>query len=65
MVLYDIRGSTPVNRTFLTNKSNAVCWNPQEPINFTVGNDDGNCYSFDMRKLDKIKMIHKDHIGSV
>ena len=65
IILYDTRGNTPINRTFLTNKSNTICWNPQEPINFTVGNDDSNCYSFDMRKLDKIKMIHKDHIGPV
>lgn len=49
----------------LKNKSSAACWNPQEPFNFTVGNEDSNCYTFDMRKLDKIKMIHKDHILAV
>lgn len=36
-----------------------------EPINFTVGNDDSNCYSFDMRKLDVVRKIHKDHVGAV
>jgi WD repeat and SOF domain-containing protein 1 len=42
-----------------------MSFNPIEPINFTVGNDDSNCYSFDMRKMDKAKTIHKDHIGAV
>ena len=55
IVLYDLRGNTPLQKTILNNKSNALCWNPQEPINFTVGNDDGNCYTFDMRKLDIVK----------
>lgn len=63
--LYDIRGKTALQKTVLLNKSSAICWNPQEPFNFTVGNEDGNAYSFDMRKLDQIKMIHKDHIGAM
>lgn len=42
-----------------------LSFNPIEPINFTVGNDDSNCYSFDMRKMDKAKVIHKDHIAAV
>lgn len=36
-----------------------------EPINFTVGNDDANCYTFDMRKLEIAKNIHKDHIRAM
>lgn len=47
------------------NKSPCVAWNPREPINFSVGNDDGNAYTFDMRKLEIAKMIHKDHIKSM
>jgi len=65
IVLYDIRAATPLKKTILQNKSMCFAWNPMEPINFTVGNDDSNCYTFDMRKLDIIKMIHKDHIGAV
>ena len=42
-----------------------MAFNPLEPINFTVGNDDSNCYSFDLRRMDKAKTIHKDHIGAV
>lgn len=61
--LYDTRTSSCLQKTVLMNKSSAVCWNPQEPVNFTVGNEDSNCYSMDMRKLSSIRMIHKDHIG--
>lgn len=63
--LYDLRTNNPLKSVVLKNKSSAACWNPQEPFNFTVGNEDSNCYTFDMRKLDKIKMIHKDHILAV
>ena len=63
--LYDLRTNNPLNSVTLKNKSACACWNPQEPFNFTVGNEDSNCYTFDMRKLDKIRMIHKDHILAV
>lgn len=63
--IYDLRTNNPLKNVVLNNKSAAACWNPQEPFNFTVGNEDSNCYTFDMRKLEKIKMIHKDHILAV
>jgi len=63
--LYDLRTNNPLKNVVLNNKSAAACWNPQEPFNFTVGNEDSNCYTFDLRKLDSIKMIHKDHILAV
>jgi WD repeat and SOF domain-containing protein 1 len=63
--LFDLRTHNPLKSVSLKNKSSAACWNPQEPFNFTVGNEDSNCYTFDMRKLDTIKMIHKDHILAV
>jgi WD repeat and SOF domain-containing protein 1 len=50
VILYDIKGNTPLRKVTMKNKSNAICWNPYEPINFTVGNEDGNAYTFDMRK---------------
>ena len=65
VVLYDLRGNTPLKKILLQNKSQTLAWNPMEPINFTVGNDDANCYSFDMRKLEIVKNIHKDHIKSM
>ena len=63
--IYDLRTNNPLKFVSLKNKSSAACWNPQEPFNFTVGNEDSNCYSFDMRKLETVKMIHKDHILAV
>ena len=34
-------------------------------MNFVVGNENSNAYTFDMRKLDSAKMIHKDHIAAI
>lgn len=65
IILYDLRAETPVQKVTLPNKSMCIAFNPLEPINFTVGNDDSNCYSFDLRRMDKAKIIHKDHIGAV
>ena len=59
IALYDIRGETPLIKVSLPNKCNALCWNPTEPINFIVGCDDANCYTYDMRKMSVVKMIHK------
>lgn len=42
-----------------------LSFNPLEPMNFTVGNDDSNCYSFDLRRMDRAKLIHKGHIAAV
>jgi WD repeat and SOF domain-containing protein 1 len=36
-----------------------------EPFNFLAGNEDGNIYQFDMRKMDMASKIHKGHIGAV
>eukprot|EP00347_Sterkiella_histriomuscorum_P000212 403376755 len=65
IVLYDIRGNTALQKINMKNKCSAICWNPYEPMNFVVGNENSNVYTFDMRKLDAAKMIHKDHIQAV
>ena len=46
-------------------RSNSLAWNPMEPVNFTVANEDHSCYSYDMRKLDRAMNVHKDHVSSV
>jgi WD repeat and SOF domain-containing protein 1 len=46
-------------------RSNKLAWNPREPFNFILANEDANVYQFDMRKLDKALMIHKDHVSAV
>lgn len=65
ITLYDIRGNTPLRKTVLKNKSNAVAWNPREPMFFTVGNEDGNLYTFDIRQLSEAFRVHKDHLNAV
>jgi len=34
-------------------------------MNLVIGNENSNCYTFVMRKLDEPKMIHKDHLQAV
>lgn len=63
--LYDLRSSAPMKKFLLSMNSNKVAWNPREPINFVVANEDFNLYSFDMRNLSKALMVHKDHVGAV
>lgn len=63
--LYDLRASVPMRKFILSMRSNNLCWNPMEPFNFILANEDFNIYTFDMRKLDKALLIHKDHVGAV
>lgn len=63
--LYDLRASVPMRKFVLSMRSNQVAWNPREPFNFILGNEDHNIYTFDMRNLSKALMIHKDHVGAV
>jgi WD repeat and SOF domain-containing protein 1 len=63
--LYDLRSSTAIRKTILQMRTNDISWNPMEAFNFTVANEDHNAYSFDMRKLDYAKNIHKDHVSAV
>lgn len=63
--LHDIRTGSALKKTILSMKANALEWNPMEPMNFVVANEDHNCYSFDMRKLDTATCIHRGHVGAV
>ena len=65
VVLYDIRSSTPVRKVIMMKKSNAVCWNPMEPLNFTVANEDSCLYSYDLRNLSMSTCVHKDFVSAV
>lgn len=65
ITLYDVRFQAPLSKNVLAMKSNAVAWNPMEAFNFTVANEDHNCYTFDMRKMDKALNIFKDHVSAV
>jgi len=63
--LYDLRTQTPMRKLYMMNKTNAICWNPMEPLNFTVANEDANLYSYDMRKLDIATCVHEDFVSAV
>lgn len=63
--LYDLRAAVPMRKFVLPMNSNKLVWNPREPMNFALANEDYNIYTFDMRKLDKALLIHKDHVGAV
>jgi len=63
--LFDTRSGASLQKTVLKMRSNCLEWNPMEPMNFVVGNEDYNAYSFDMRKLDRPTMIYKGHVGTI
>ena len=63
--LYDLRASVPMRKFMLSMNSNKVAWNPREPMNFVLANEDNNLYTFDMRNLEKALLVHKDHVSAV
>lgn len=63
--LYDLRGNSAIRKVILKMRSNGLCWNPMEPLNFTVANEDCNLYTFDMRNLTKVLQTHEDHVMAV
>lgn len=65
IVLYDLRTSSPLHKTILNFSSNKVVWNPMEPFNFAVANEDHNIYIFDMRKMTRALNVLKDHVAAV
>jgi len=65
VILYDLRTTQPISRAVLTMRSNAIAWNPMEAFNFTVANEDHNCYTFDMRNLSRSINVLKDHVSAV
>ncbi|XP_031383600.1 DDB1- and CUL4-associated factor 13 [Punica granatum] len=65
VTIYDLRMSSPVRKVIMMTRTNAIAWNPMEPMNFTAANEDCNCYSYDARKLDESKNVHQDHVSAV
>ena len=65
IVLHDVRDGKNLRKVTMSMKLNAFAWNPMEPLNFTVASEDHNCYTYDMRKLKRSMMVHKDHVGAV
>jgi WD repeat and SOF domain-containing protein 1 len=65
IILYDVRARSPLKKLIMKMQTNAVAFNPQEAFYFTTANEDHNCYTFDMRKLDHAVTIHEDHVSAV
>jgi WD repeat and SOF domain-containing protein 1 len=65
IILYDVRARTPLKKLIMQMQTNAAAFNPQEAFYFTTANEDHNCYTFDMRKLDHAVSIHQDHVSAV
>ena len=63
--LFDTRIGSALQKTVLKMRSNCLEWNPMEPMNFVVGNEDFNSYMFDLRKLDQPSRIYKGHTSAV
>lgn len=63
--LYDLRSSLPMKKFVMAMNSNRLAWNPMEPFNFVLANEDNNLYSFDMRNLSQSLLVHKDHVSAV
>eukprot|EP00466_Bigelowiella_natans_P004871 jgi/Bigna1/81061/fgenesh1_pg.77_\ len=65
IVLYDVRARAPLRKMVLHMATNAIAWNPMEAYNFTTANEDSNCYTFELRKLNRALNIHKDYVKAV
>ncbi|XP_053990807.1 DDB1- and CUL4-associated factor 13-like isoform X2 [Hylaeus volcanicus] len=63
--IFDIRSQQPVSRFILKMRTNHLCWNPMQPLLFTCANEDSNLYTFDIRRLDAARVVHKDFTNAV
>lgn len=63
--LFDSRVGSAMQKTILRMRANCLEWNPMEPMNFIVGNEDYNAYLFDMRKMDQPARIYKGHTSAI
>lgn len=63
--LFDLRTASAMKKTILRMRCNDLQWNPMEPLNFVVANEDFNAYTFDMRKLKAPTHMYKGHVSAV
>ncbi|KAL0354074.1 UNVERIFIED_CONTAM: DDB1- and CUL4-associated factor 13 [Sesamum angustifolium] len=64
ITIYDLRLSSPARKIIMS-----LILGPNSPSveNLLVepANEDCNCYSYDARKLDEARCVHKDHVSAV
>jgi WD repeat and SOF domain-containing protein 1 len=65
IVLYDVRTNSAVQKVVTSMRTNAVAWNPMEAFNFASALEDHNAYLWDMRRLDRLLNVYKDHVAAV
>ncbi|CAI8504890.1 unnamed protein product [Hanseniaspora opuntiae] len=65
VVLYDLRTNNPIQKMVQQMRTNSMCFNPIEPMNFAVACEDHNLYYYDMRNLTKALQVFKDHVAAV
>jgi DDB1- and CUL4-associated factor 13 len=63
--LHDTRTASALSKVVMKMRSNDLQWNPMEPMNFLAANEDGNAYTFDIRKLEVPTRIFKGHVNAV
>lgn len=66
LAFYDLRSETPIRKLIMQTRCNALSWNPMEAMTCVVANEDCNLYTFDMRRMDAAKTVHKvwvDYLG--
>uniref|UniRef100_A0A914LZ93 Sof1-like protein domain-containing protein n=1 Tax=Meloidogyne incognita TaxID=6306 RepID=A0A914LZ93_MELIC len=63
--LLDSRQRTPLTKVVLKLRSNSLAWHPLESFTFTVANEDYKLYTFDMRHLEKARIVHEGHTSAV
>lgn len=63
--LFDIRTETALKKVVSRMRSNCLEWNPMEPMNFVVGNEDYQAYMFDVQKLGQPTRIYKGYQGAI
>ena len=65
VTLYDTSTGSALQKMTMQTRPNALCWNPMEPMHFTLASEDHDLYTFDLRKLDHAICIHRGHVSAV
>eukprot|EP00768_Dysnectes_brevis_P000936 gnl/Dysnectes_brevis/1219_a1363_2502.p1 GENE.gnl/Dysnectes_brevis/1219_a1363_2502~~gnl/Dysnectes_brevis/1219_a1363_2502.p1 ORF type:complete len:462 (-),score=99.10 gnl/Dysnectes_brevis/1219_a1363_2502:151-1341(-) len=65
VVLFDTRVGKASARVVMTTQTNCLSWNPQAPTRFSIGCNDANAYTFDLRNLSKARTVHPGHVNAV